>query len=479
MVALVIFATCVGVPIWLFKPTKIIVSRETTYLLAPLDSEGYVDYLEALDRKARDGVTPENNAMVPLLVAYGTKDYSAERLRQLGILTRPTALFVRYDEAFSQQSAEETRQEFDEAGTRPWSEEEFPRVAAWLEQNAAAAQLVLEASRRPRRYSPFERGSRPATYGALLPHVTLIRDLYGLLLVRVMHHLKAGRFAEAREELLAVHRLSRLYVQGPTVFDLSLACALEDSACRADVEFAKAAMNVPAETRTLLRELRALPVHPEAWQKADVGERFQLLDAVMCASRYGLQSSVPVDSPGKPWAEIPASAVDWNIALRRSNVWIDRTVAALKEPWWRDRRAELDRIADELVELDRSRPLGFALRGNVRRSLGETVGDKLAMWSLASLVSYTHDERRKMRFEMTQIALALSLWKAEHGAYPHTLDELVPTFLESVPEDRFSESPLIYELTAKGFTLTSLGQDGIRFGAKPGTLRDDVVLDVP
>ena len=52
-------------------PTKIIVSRETTYITGPLNADGTVNYVAYLDEKFSRGVTPENNAVVPLIRALG------------------------------------------------------------------------------------------------------------------------------------------------------------------------------------------------------------------------------------------------------------------------------------------------------------------------------------------------------------------------------------------------------------------------
>ncbi|MCP3692794.1 MAG: hypothetical protein GY917_11410, partial [Planctomycetaceae bacterium] len=42
-------------------PDRITISRETTRITQPLDDDGYVDYLQALNDQATEGVTPENN----------------------------------------------------------------------------------------------------------------------------------------------------------------------------------------------------------------------------------------------------------------------------------------------------------------------------------------------------------------------------------------------------------------------------------
>ena len=53
----------------------ITISEETTFLTEPLDADGYVDYIAALNAAASKDVTPENNAVVLLAQAFGPPDF--------------------------------------------------------------------------------------------------------------------------------------------------------------------------------------------------------------------------------------------------------------------------------------------------------------------------------------------------------------------------------------------------------------------
>ena len=67
------------------------ISKETTYVTRPLDQDGYVDYLAALNEAASEGVTVENNAAVLLAPAMDLSMLSEpDRVRffkMLGIAT--------------------------------------------------------------------------------------------------------------------------------------------------------------------------------------------------------------------------------------------------------------------------------------------------------------------------------------------------------------------------------------------------------
>lgn len=70
--------------------------------------------------------------------------------------------------------------------------------------------------------------------------------------------------------------------------------------------------------------------------------------------------------------------------------------------------------------------------------------------------------------------LALRHYREEHGRYPESLVELVPTRLDLVPVDPYTEQPLVYRPEEHGFVLYSTGPDArddggnfSRFGNDP------------
>ena len=61
----------------------------------------------------------------------------------------------------------------------------------------------------------------------------------------------------------------------------------------------------------------------------------------------------------------------------------------------------------------------------------------------------------------TRIVLAVVMFKRDEGRLPQTLDELVPKYLPSVPEDPFDRKPMKYRLDEDGsWVVYSVGSDG-------------------
>ncbi|MFA7333296.1 MAG: hypothetical protein WC130_03285 [Kiritimatiellia bacterium] len=65
----------------------------------------------------------------------------------------------------------------------------------------------------------------------------------------------------------------------------------------------------------------------------------------------------------------------------------------------------------------------------------------------------THDAA----IAVARVGLGLKLFKQKNGAYPETLDNLAPEFIDAIPLDPFTGKALIYRKAEAGFILYSLG----------------------
>lgn len=65
------------------------------------------------------------------------------------------------------------------------------------------------------------------------------------------------------------------------------------------------------------------------------------------------------------------------------------------------------------------------------------------------------------------IAIALELYRREHGKLPTTLGELTPRYLPRVPADPFDGQPLRYRLIGSRAVVYSIGTDGVDDGGTP------------
>ncbi len=62
-------------------------------------------------------------------------------------------------------------------------------------------------------------------------------------------------------------------------------------------------------------------------------------------------------------------------------------------------------------------------------------------------------DRSLAQMRLTAIAVALRRFRLDHGAYPNSLDELVPSYFKAVPLDPFTDRVPEYTREGTGFAL--------------------------
>lgn len=78
------------------------------------------------------------------------------------------------------------------------------------------------------------------------------------------------------------------------------------------------------------------------------------------------------------------------------------------------------------------------------------------------------------RLALARTGLAVAHHLAEHGAYPETLESLVPAYLDAVPEDLYADGdPVLYRRAETGAIVYSVGPSGRDQGGREMTARGD------
>jgi hypothetical protein len=76
-------------------------------------------------------------------------------------------------------------------------------------------------------------------------------------------------------------------------------------------------------------------------------------------------------------------------------------------------------------------------------------------------------ERTILQRDAITTAIALELWRRQHGAWPERLDQLVPSMLPALPIDRYDGQPLRYTIRDGKPLLYSIGVDRKDDGGHP------------
>jgi len=80
--------------------------------------------------------------------------------------------------------------------------------------------------------------------------------------------------------------------------------------------------------------------------------------------------------------------------------------------------------------------------------------------------------RTDAAMRLARIALAAAEFRATHGDFPASLDELKPMFPDGVPLDPFTDVPFVYEKTGTGVRIASAGRLADEATIDEATLRD-------
>ncbi len=504
------------------RPIRHTISEETTYLTGPLRKDGSVDYVAALNQRTSQGVTPENNAAVLFWQAVGPEEilpkYRDEYFRMLGIPPLPEKgdYFGCLEEYLDQQeevakrggaktespSGQDAYDLLEPALEQPWSKQEFPVLAAWLAGNERPLALLVEASRRPRRYDPLVCREKQPLSTVFQPASSVFfkpGDVVDALIAQAMLRLGEGKVDESWESLLACHRLARLVGQGPMLDEAVYASIIEHAALDGDQALLQHGDLTATQAAKMREDLDRLSAMPKMADKLDVADRFRYLDTVSVCSREGVRAlnwwiEVPDLKELGPelnkvvqelWAEPDelentiralihygaSTEVDWDLSLRMGNSWFDRIADAYREPTRAERRQAVTNLEEDFRRLEKTaadtKSLDDLMLGDPRRAVSERLGQVLLIKFLPPIArNVEFEDRSTMRLELAKLGFALASYRADHGTYPTKLADLVPDYVAEVPKDIFNGSELHYRLEGQGYLLYSVGVNGRDDGAK-------------
>ena len=118
---------------------------------------------------------------------------------------------------------------------------------------------------------------------------------------------------------------------------------------------------------------------------------------------------------------------------------------AASPPFARDTR-DYDRVMSELNSPDNLRHLAIVRQMIHDRAHAQSLGWR---WQLGQ------------SRDATLVALAIEIYRRDHGALPATLQALVPRYLPGVPVDIYDGGPMAYRVTPSGPLLYSVGPDAV------------------
>jgi hypothetical protein len=486
------------------RKSRFTVSPDTTYVTGPVRRDGTIDYVAALNERLRQGVAPTENACVLLWYAFGPHPEGGtmppEFFQWLGTSSPPERgtyyldlfRYMRLHLVDPNKNNEFFFDLMDQASLRPWTTRQYPLLAAWLKYNERPLALTVEATHRPKYYSPLVPGGDGPLIACLIPHVQRCRELANTLVIRAMWHAGEGRHEQAIQDLLALHRLARHVGAGSTLIEKLVGIAIDHIAGAADVRLLNSTPLDARRVEAWLKDLRQLPPMRKPAESLDGCERFLVLDSILLVERHGVKYLFSLiggkDDPDLGGEKVSRllEDVNWDPALRSANRYCDRLTAAMHLPTRGAREDALNLIENDLRDLraaiTEGKAAARALTGSVAtpEARGQVLGDLLLSLLMPSMRKVQQASDRLTQNERNlHVAFALAAFQRANGHYPRTLEMLVPTYLPSLPPDLFNDRPLIYRPLGEGCMVYSVGVNGKDDGGRsydddpPG---DDLVV---
>ncbi len=501
-----------------FKP---LVSKEITYLTEPLTADGRVDYVAALNTRYGQNIRPHDNAAIALwpLVRNQASPEQTTRFYQAYDLPVPPDSRIAWQEFIPRKHDDleiEELMELDRqlraSGERPWSREQFPLIAAWLQTNEAALDVAAQAARKPNWYLPFVEPSPPEDEQFDVvgrPSIFSIgRNVGSALVRRSLFRMHQRQFDLAWDDLFSVLRLARHYQRGASLSERLVGHSLENMAFSAAEHFLQHAPLTHEAAMSRLGQLRDLPGPTPFVELVDWEQRCGILNLIASAAASGLPRHMEF-LRGKPAIlDDVAKNADWNVVLRICNRHYDRFVEILRLHNVKQQRLRIrqfnqevkainDRFPDALSLLSSDREQVLAqfshelrqdLDHSPNKDLAQTqlVADWILGWYLTLLEPLCDSEIRvRQSSDLLLLGLRLAAYRDQHGGYPKHLRELQTADGQPLPADRFTGEPLAYRPIENGYILYSLGENEADDGGTPRSalrkfprLADDIVLRV-
>jgi hypothetical protein len=501
---------------------KLPIGQETSFVFGPVDMDGYVDFERAFNLHMRRGVTPDNNAVTLLATAYGPNDPSGKPLsdeffRHLG-MKKPLHDRNCFLEHYSylrdvRMTPSEDRlglmRQLDDSVSKPWIGTEYPETAEYLSYSKAALDAVTKAVERPHYYLPLicrvnEDGSRGTLLvGQFNGWIQFHRGVVQCLAARSMLAIGEKRHNDAWNDLRTILRLGSLLIRnGTTSVEVLVGFAISGIGHQTAMHYIERAEPTARICRDIQQELEALVHDARLPDKLRFNERIIYHDIVQNIRRYGYNTSLdlPAKKPTGKQLQRQLSAfakVDWAPAHQEINRRFgDAYLACLAH--------DPAKPVTETPKQDRNHddPVGelFKTAMDVRKDMANMVKELernpraegcasrfiesffktmpiVSMDKLLASQDRCHQSAANLR-----IAFALRAYRADRGAYPQKLQDLVPGYLNAVPNDRFSGKPLRYAVMKDEYLFYSVGTNGKDDGGRgyADTPRgDDLVVRMP
>ncbi len=474
------------------------ISKETTFITQPLLPNGCPDYASWLNAEFGKGVTQDNNAVVLMLEAVGPdvfdEEYWGQMLKALDMELSESGPGAAYFSSYEGDGDDTVR-----AMEGPWTKDDLPDLAKWLDSQERFLDLAVEANRRPRWYVPaLVDGQSLWIELSSIGIYSAGRNLAKALAMRANRQLAADCGPEAIEDVLTIVRLGKLMQQDPLLIGQLVAMAITSLGNTQMVTVVREGQFDGPTLENLLEAFPPTDLRGAMRRSVVEGERLFMLSILtqLAADPEAITELAPMldhelafdeEAKAEKLPEIVrnykaiAPRIDYDELLRVVNQNYDGLGKALAgdeearkilkrygEAFEASHKAGLAKTLAKLAQSDDADHI-------TREFTAQFCSDVPAAFGRAMVLARRTDAYR----DLARLAIALEIYRKKQGQYPASLAALSPKIIKAVPVDPFNDKPLVYRVTEAGYVLYSVGSNGEDDGGKMDWNDGDIVISVP
>jgi hypothetical protein len=330
--------------------------------------------------------------------------------------------------------------------TEPLTEETKALVTEYLADNQQALELLHKGAAIEHSRYPIDLSKG---FEVLLPDLSNIRDGAKLLKLEAVLHAEDGKPEQAVDSITSIFGLASSLDKEPMLVSQLVRIACQALAASV-LEYTINKTEFTDEQLVSLSGTLANAEDPSAMARAFAGERCMGISILKM-----------------PAAKIPPML---SVANNRPHLLGALAITLYRFAGLADMGAAiyLDLMSDYIKAIQ--------LPSQQRQEAADAVDAKFTKTSRIHMLLHvimpalsrctTIDVRTVAQLRTAQACLAIERYRLAGGKLPDSLTELIPTYLDAVPQDPFDGKDLRYKKLETGFVVYSIGEDGSDDGGK-------------
>ena len=358
----------------------------------------------------------------------------------------------------------------------PWTAEEYPHVAQWVEERSPLLDLFGVAVRKPNFVCWRQRPESGNLYAVSLPDVQANRNFGRELPIRVTERLGRGDIDGAWYDVMSMFYLSRNhYVHDAIIVTNLVGIAVEMAGWESAKVILQHGEVTPEQLERFAQDLNSLPRKMVAVSESERYSTYSGLQLVQ-TSRDAFEelvgrSEAPITNLETFFLYLFGGAndsytvhfipryitllpFDRNIAGKRVTEFLQTEWQRSGDSAWHLNPTAATRHFENMEQrfFERGWELNShwsLLRFPLIRTRSELIADYVLsrFYPAFRLIQFAFD-RTNTHFELLRLAVALERYRSANGGYPADLEALVPQFLEEVPmEPLTGRKSFVYKVT--------------------------------